>query len=124
MMVLFATAIVTASVCEIVFSYYELVIVCLDCSSDIRQIKTKGNTRLWAHAAGKQRGEVFVCVCACVCASLKNVCWSAHTLEMLKVTAGLEWVLNNTGSVHTGSRCSPRMLCFIIHHASVFLSIC
>lgn len=68
MMVLFAKAIVTASVCEIVFAYYEVVIVCLDCSSDIRQIKMKRNMRLWADAAGKQRGKhVRACVCLCAC---------------------------------------------------------
>lgn len=43
MAVLFAKAIVTASVCESVFAYYQVVIVCLDCSSDIQQIKLKGD---------------------------------------------------------------------------------
>lgn len=41
--VLFAKAIVTASVCESVYANYQVIIVCLDCSSDIQQIRVKGN---------------------------------------------------------------------------------
>lgn len=40
---LFAKANTTASVFESVFGYYEVVIVGLDCSSDIQQIKLKGD---------------------------------------------------------------------------------
>lgn len=40
-MLLFAKAITAASVCESVLGYYQVVIVSLDCSSDIQQIKLK-----------------------------------------------------------------------------------
>ena len=42
-MLLFAKAVATASLCESVLGYYQVVIVGLDCSSDIQQIKLKGD---------------------------------------------------------------------------------
>lgn len=44
MMLLFAKAVTAAFVCERVFGYYQVVIVGLDCSSDIQQIKLRGDT--------------------------------------------------------------------------------
>lgn len=43
--VLLAKAFVTASVYESVFAFYQA-IVCLDCSSDIQQIKLRGYTAI------------------------------------------------------------------------------
>lgn len=111
MAVLFAKAIVTASVCESVFAYYQVAIVCLDCSSDIQQIKLKRD------------------ILSPVTRSIKEL-MNAHYIYMYNQCAqgdgwGLQgtWVWNNVGSIHIlyhrENDCTE-MLCFSIYNSCVF----
>lgn len=66
-------AVTTASVCESVFAYYQVVIVGLDCSSDIQQIKLKGD--ILSLVTGSLRKK-------------RLMCWMliVHIISVLKVT--------------------------------------
>lgn len=111
-MILFVKAIVTASVCEIIIAYYQVVIVCLDCSSDIQQIKLKEDalslvtrpikeiafTVMNAHYIYKQRAQGD-------CRGLQGM-----------------WVWKIMGSIHIlnhrENNCT-KMLCFIIDNLTI-----
>lgn len=116
-MILFAKAIVTASVCERVFAYYQVVIVSLDCSSDIQQIKQKGDILSLVTRSIKEKAlNVLNAHC------IYNRCAQGDWRGLQSM-----WVLNNMGSIHIlhhrENDCTE-MLCFIIYNFCIFPSLC
>lgn len=62
---------------RVCFAYYQAVIVCLDCSSDIQQIKPKGD--ILSRVTGSIREKAL---------NVMNAHYE-HTISVLKVTAGV-----------------------------------
>lgn len=116
-MLLLAEAITAASVGESVcFGYYQVVIVSLDCSSDILQIKLNGDIlSLVTRSLMKKGPNVLNAHC------IYNHCAQGDWKGLLST-----WVSHNMGCIyilhHRASECTE-MLCFNIHKFYIFPSL-
>lgn len=99
--------------CESVFAYYQVVIVSLDCSSDIQQIKLKGDILSLVTRSLREKGLM---------------CWMliVYIISVLKVTGevcrvcGCCTIWGAFIYCITGKNDCIEMLCFIIYNFCIF----